>query len=209
MSDEWEQIKEIFDAALGQKADERKAFLDRVCAGNEAVRREVESLLSSFDRAESFMVKPIVGEMAEAVTVKKKFFAKGHLLGHYEIVEPIGAGGMSEVYLAEDTLLKRRVAVKLLNQVSDKNQDHLRRFFQEARSASALNHPNILTIHEIGQTDGTHFIATEYITGETLRQRLKRESFTLSETLEIAVQIVAFQPRTKRELCIGTSNRKM
>ncbi len=190
-NEQWQQVKEIFDAALRHEAGERPKFLNKACGDDQTLRREVESLLSSLDHADGFMAQPVVGEMPDAVTIKSTRLIKGQTLGHYKIVELIGSGGMGEVYLARDTLLKRNVAVKLLLDVRDKNDDHLRRFFQEARAASALNHPNILTIHEIGQTDGTHFIAAEYVNGETLRERLKRERLSLTDALEIAVQIAA------------------
>ena len=190
-NEKWAQVKEVFDAALRHKPEDRAAFLDEVCAADEAVRREVESLLSSFDHAEGFMAKPVVGELAEAPTIKRNVLAKGHRLGHYEIIEQIGAGGMGEVYLAEDTQLERTVALKVLPIEVAADRERMRRFVQEAKAVSALNHPNIITIHEIRQFDGTHFIAIEYVKGETLRERLKRESLTLAETLDLAVQIAA------------------
>lgn len=110
----WEKAKEIFGDALKLTPDERPRFLDETCDGDAAVRREVESLLSSFDRAEVFLEKPAVGEMT-AATIKKCLFAKGQSLGHYEIIQPVGTGGMGEVYLAEDTRLNRRVALKVLS----------------------------------------------------------------------------------------------
>jgi serine/threonine protein kinase len=112
-------------------------------------------------------------------------------LGHYKIISALGAGGMGEVFLAQDVELERRVALKVLPDDFAENEDRVRRFVQEARAASALNHPNILTIYEIGERDGSHFIATEFIEGETLRQRLKSSSLSLRETLDIALQIVA------------------
>lgn len=190
-SERWQQIKEIVYRALQRELHERDSFLARECAGDEDLRKEVESLLKAHDEAESFFNAPAAEIVAEAMANDQSDNLAGKSLGRYQVIELLGAGGIGEVYLAEDTLLKRRVAVKLLNNISNKNQDHLRRFFREARSASALNHPNILTIHEIGQTDETHFIATEYIKGETLRQRLKGENLTLSEMLEVAVQIAA------------------
>src|SRR6266568_1880028 len=93
-------------------------------------------------------------------------------LSHYRIVSKLGAGGMGEVYLAEDTRLDRKVALKLLPSEFVSNEDRLRRFIQEAKAASALNHPNIITIHEIGEAQGAHYIAREFIDGETLRKRL-------------------------------------
>jgi eukaryotic-like serine/threonine-protein kinase len=185
-NESWDQVKEIFDRALRYKSDERAEFLKQACT-DEGVRREVESLLSSFDRADRFLQKPIV-EIAEASTIQKSALNKGQTLGPYRILELLGTGGMGEVYLAEDTRLGRKLAIKLLNERAE-SEVNLQRFFQEARSASALNHPNILTIYEIGQTGATHFIATEYIDGETLRDKLKRGQLDLSQTLDIAIQI--------------------
>src|SRR5438132_8387442 len=108
-------------------------------------------------------------------------------IGRYEICSQLGAGGMGEVYLAQDTKLDRKVALKILPAEVASNQERMRRFVQEAKAASALNHPNIITIHEIDQTDSVHFIATEFIDGETLRQRISA-GMKLVEILEIAIQ---------------------
>jgi serine/threonine protein kinase len=110
-------------------------------------------------------------------------------MGRYQVLAPLGKGGMGEVYLAEDSQLGRKVALKLLPSRLTDDKDRLRRFIQEARAASALNHPNIITIHEIGQSDGTHFIATEFIDGQTLRKRLSLGRLPLTEVLDIAIQI--------------------
>jgi serine/threonine protein kinase/tetratricopeptide (TPR) repeat protein len=109
-------------------------------------------------------------------------------LAHYIILRKIGAGGMGEVYLAQDIKLDRKVAIKLLPAELSSNQERMRRFVQEAKAASALNHPNIITIHEIDETDNRHFIATEFIDGETLRQRMKHQHIRLNDVLEIAIQ---------------------
>jgi serine/threonine-protein kinase len=121
----------------------------------------------------------------------KELLPDNTIISHYRIVSRLGAGGMGEVYLAEDTRLGRRVALKLLPAQFIKDEDRLRRFEQEARASSALNHPNIITIHEVGVEDGTHFIATEFIEGETLRQRLRRGPVSLGESLDIAVQVAS------------------
>ena len=112
-------------------------------------------------------------------------------ISHYRVVSKIGAGGMGEVYLAEDTRLRRKVALKLLPAEFTRHADRVRRFGQEAQAASALNHPNIITIYEIGEVDGAHFIATEFIDGQTLREHLKGERLALSAALDIAVQTAA------------------
>src|ERR1044072_4998659 len=115
----------------------------------------------------------------------------GTKLGRYEIREQLGAGGMGEVYLAQDTMLDRKVALKILPAELAEDKDRMSRFVREAKFASALNHPNIITIHEIGEIDGTHFITTEYIEGETLKTRLEKESLTLKSILEIALQVAS------------------
>src|SRR5690348_5820946 len=107
-------------------------------------------------------------------------------IAHYRVISKLGAGGMGEVYLAEDTRLDRKVALKLLPEQFTRDEDRVRRFIQEAKAASALNHPNIITIFEIGQTDGRHYITTELIEGETLRQKLSRGPMTVNETIEVA-----------------------
>ena len=110
-------------------------------------------------------------------------------LSHYRIVSKLGAGAMGEVYLAQDTKLDRQVALKILPPEFASDADRMRRFVLEAKSASALNHPNIITIYEIGESDGVHYIATEFIDGTTLGERLADHSLTLSEMLAVATQI--------------------
>src|SRR5206468_6487422 len=114
--------------------------------------------------------------------------ASGQSIAHYQIISLIGRGGMGEVYLARGQRLNRRIALKLLLSDYTTNKDRLRRFQQEAQSASALNHPNILTIHELGEVDGQQYMATEFVEGETLRQRIKRNRLSLGEALDIAIQ---------------------
>src|SRR2546427_10328842 len=112
-------------------------------------------------------------------------------ISHYRILEKLGAGGMGEVYLAQDTRLGRKVALKLLPPFFTTDDERLRRFQQEARAASALNHPNILTIYEIGQIDSRHFIATEFIEGETLRQRMAQTQIKIVDALDAAAQVAS------------------
>jgi len=112
-------------------------------------------------------------------------------LSHYRILSKLGAGGMGEVYLAQDTKLDRQVALKILPAEFANDTDRMNRFVREAKSASALNHPNIITIHEIGDVDGTHFIASEYVAGNTLHDRLKQSSLDLKTTLDVAIQVAS------------------
>src|SRR5262249_7557218 len=118
-------------------------------------------------------------------------FPEGHRLAHYQVLSLLGSGGMGEVYLAEDTRLKRRVALKILPTEFTQDQDRVLRFRQEAQSASALNHPNILMIFEIGEADSTHYIATEFIEGETLRQHLAKSRMNLREVADASIQIAS------------------
>src|SRR5207253_4056339 len=115
----------------------------------------------------------------------------GTKLGRYEIRSKIGAGGMGEVYLAQDTKLDRKVALKILSADVAAHPDRMKRFVQEARAASSLNHPNIITIHEIGETVSGYFIGTEFIDGETLRERISRGGVELSDTIDIVVQLAS------------------
>src|SRR5712691_2094600 len=114
--------------------------------------------------------------------------ASGTKLGRYEIRSKIGEGGMGEVYLAQDTKLDRKVALKILPADVAAHPDRMKRFVQEAKAASALNHPNIITIHEIDETDSGHFIATEFIDGETLRERMRSAPMSIAEVLDVAIQ---------------------
>ncbi|MGI8788905.1 MAG: protein kinase domain-containing protein [Pyrinomonadaceae bacterium] len=184
----WEKAKRIFGDAIKIAPAERVRFLDEHCAGDADTRREVESLLASFDDAESFMEKPAVGEVAEVMRQNANL-ESGKTFGHYEIVKQIGAGGMGEVYLAKDKRLDRRVAVKILNEQFSRHESNLQRFVKEAKAASALNHPNILVIHEIGESEEAHYIISEYIEGETLRERFGNPPMKLFEVLDIAIQI--------------------
>jgi serine/threonine protein kinase/Tol biopolymer transport system component len=187
----WEQIKDLFQAALQLDPDEHDAFLEHACSGDEALRARVKALLLSDERQWQLIEKPAFEAAAGLLTDDQPTFAGGEVLGHYRILRLIGRGGMGEVYLAEDAKLGRKIALKLLP--VDFTTDELRmlRFQREARAASALNHPNIITIHEISDFEGKHFIATEFVNGETLRQRLINTKLTLSEALEIAVQVAS------------------
>ena len=187
----WQQVKEIFESAQQRLPYERARFVVEACAGDEEMRREVESLLSSYDNAENFMEQPAIGEVADMVEESKPEIARGQRLGYYEIIAPLGAGGMGQVFLATDTRLKRKVALKLLPNEYTADKILLRRFEQEAQTASALNHPNIITIYEVSTEGNLNFIATEFIDGQTLRQKLRGVGLPFKETLEIAQQVAS------------------
>jgi serine/threonine protein kinase/Tol biopolymer transport system component len=187
----WRQVKEIFHSALECAPGERAAYLRRACAGQDSLRLEVEALIFSHEKTGSFINTPAYEKAAALIADEHVELMTGEHLGSFEILSTLGRGGMGEVYLAEDKRLGRRVALKLLPASYTKDKDRLHRFEQEARAASSLNHPNILTIYEIGQTEETHFIVTEYIEGETLRERLARAPVSLSHSLEIGMQVAS------------------
>jgi len=187
----YQQIDQLADAALELGVEERAAFLDQACAGNEELRGQVERLLSAHEHEDSFLSAPALEVIAQEMAAAQAQSLIGRQLGHYQILSLLGAGGMGEVYMAEDTILGRKVALKLLPAEFTRDQDRLRRFKQEARAASSLNHPNIITIYEIGETDGIHFIATEFIDGQTLRQRSAQGPLELFSALDIGIQTAA------------------
>src|SRR5213080_804228 len=159
----WEQIGQLYQAALELRPDERPAFLRRVCGEDELLRREVESLLAAEKEAPEFLAAGAIDDAAKALAEEKPFSPVGERLGHYQVRSLLGAGGMGEVYLAQDTKLDRAVALKILSAEFAADKNRMRRFEQEARSAAALNHANIAHIYEIGEAEGKHFISMEYI----------------------------------------------
>ena len=189
--EKWCEIKEVFYAALRRPPEEREQFLNEACRDDNYLRCEVESMLSSSEAAGSFMQNPAVGEVAEAIAENKKKLRVNEILSHYKILKLLGEGGMGEVYLAQDTRLERKVALKILPAAFVQDAERMRRFVREAKAASALNHPNILTIYETGETDNTNYISSEYVEGETLSERLRREPLSLKTALNIAMQIAS------------------
>lgn len=190
MADEkWQRVREIFDSAIRRTPGEREAFVSGACGGDEELLSEVGSLLSAHDSAEGFMEAPAVERVAEAFTSDGNKLEKGRSLGHYTIIKELGSGGMGEVYLAKDQKLDRHVAIKVLNDKFSDDESNLDRFVREAKAASALNHPNILVIHEIGEADEAHYIVSEYVEGDTLRTVCKEKPLGLSEILDISMQV--------------------
>ena len=184
----WQQVDELFQAALQRPREARTSFLAEASGGDEALRQEVQQLLAAFDAAGSFLEQP-AGESFSFNGKHGPSLIAGQTLAHYQIVSQIGAGGMGEVYLANDLKLDRRVAIKILPAQFTKDPAQVQRFEREARAASALNNPNLITIHEIGNEGDLHFIAMEFIEGETLRQRLANGSLPAGEVIAIALQI--------------------
>jgi serine/threonine protein kinase len=181
------QIEEIYHAAAENAPSDREAFVSAQCSGDQRLRREVESLLSYDDISDSFIDSSPDAIAAEIFADEAVPELIGTTVGHYRIERLLGEGGMGKVYLADDTLLSRKVALKILPPRLIEQHDRLKRFKQEAKAASGLNHPNILTIHEFGTDEGSNYIVTEFVDGGTLRQRMA-ERLTIKETLEIAGQ---------------------
>ena len=189
-SERLKQIEEIYHAALEIQPDQREIFFREHCGADENLRREVESLLSFENTFDSLIDTPPESLAAEMFAEQQnKMSLADKEIGHYKIKELLGKGGMGEVYLAEDTNLNRQVALKFLSVPVCDNKNLLRRFKQEAFAASALNHPNILTIYEFDAEGEVCFLAAEYIKGETLRETLRGGKLTFGETLNIAEQI--------------------
>ena len=168
----------------------RAAFLDEACAGDDGLREEVESLLSSDQSAGDFISTSALDTVAEELAKDDNIPAAGTRFSHYLILSLLGAGGMAEVYLAEDLRLRRKVALKLLPAAFTQDLDSVLRFEQEARTVSALNHPNIVTVYDIGRIDERQYIATELIEGQTLRDHMAA-GLTLQQVIDIAIQVAS------------------
>src|SRR5262249_3234268 len=184
----WEKVIDLFQSALEHAPEERAAFLDESCHDQD-MRHEVESLLTSHQRAANFIETPAFKVAPEFVPNDTTDGLIGKLIGHYRVESLIGIGGMGEVYLARDERLGRKAALKLLPHSLTTDETQLNRFKNEARTASALNHPNILTVYEIGAEGTMQFIATEFIEGITLRAALAYGRKSDDSTLVISIQI--------------------
>lgn len=188
--DRWQQIKEIFHSAQERPPAERPDFVSEVCGDDTLLREDVEALLNADAGNENFLTSPAFEFAAGMLADEAAEFAAGDRVGRYEILCSLGAGGMGQIYLARDAQLGRNIALKLISQEFATETQRVLRFEQEARAASALNHPNVCVIHEIGITDqGRHFIAMEFIQGATLRDHLAHGPLKPLETLQIAIQV--------------------
>ena len=187
----FQTIEEIFLGALDQEPEKIGQFLDTACNGDDVLRREVEALLASDQRAGRFIETSTIGLATKIIQSRQTDSLVGRTIGHYKISESIGAGGMGEVYLATDIVADRKAALKLLPLPFTGDAARLKRFQQEAHAVVGLNHPNILTVYEIGEDHSIHYIASELIEGETLRERLTRGRMELSEAVDVAIQVAS------------------
>ncbi|HEY9502041.1 MAG TPA: serine/threonine-protein kinase, partial [Pyrinomonadaceae bacterium] len=184
---DWQRVREVFDSALRKEPADRQDYVNRVCGEDKQLLREVESLFSSLDHSDSFMETPAIAQVADLIA--NSAFETGKRFGHYELTRRIGAGGMGQVYLALDLKLDRQVAIKILNDELSRDEANLKRFVREAKAASALNHPNIIVIHEIGESEGVHYLVSEFIEGKTLREVLTQAQMSVPEVIDAAIQI--------------------
>src|ERR1700733_152044 len=218
-SDRWQRLEALFYAALDLPPEARSEFLETNCGSDADLRKEIEILLASAYMPLESLQKPVLVAaqqiMADLIP-EENFSAQPHpnhvpdkndpakdrplklhtgiippgtLLAHYEVISLLGSGGMGQVYLARDTRLRRKVALKMLLPELIDDQRDLHRFEHEALAVSALNHPNILTIFEFGEAAGRHFIASEYIEGSTLRQKIAGGDIDSNTAIDIAIQI--------------------
>ncbi len=185
----WQQLEVLFLEAVELNAKDRSAFLDDRCNGDRELRAEVESLLHSSESAPEFLEIPILNAVKKVADEPTLAIVPGARIAHYEVVSLLGTGGMGQVYLAVDTQLKRNVALKVLSPQLTQHAQALHRFEHEAQAASALNHPNILTVFEFGEAGGVYFMASELVDGQTLRQRLAAGSIPVPDALDIAAQV--------------------
>ena len=198
----WQQVEQIYHSALERGESQRASFLKEACAGDEELRREVESLLAQQAEAENFIEAPalevaakgvaVVGDSAQVtVSVRSQDPSRvGQTVSHYRIVQKLGEGGMGVVYKAQDLKLERWVALKFLPPHVSPDAEEKVRFIREAKAASALDHPNIGTIHEIAETDDRQmFIVIAYYEGETLKQKIERGPLPLTEAVNLALQM--------------------
>lgn len=211
MTDErWQRVKALFEAAVERPAEERHAFLVNAVCDDDELRRDVESLLASdsagsgfLDRlpvaGDALLANPVVAPLASMGRAPAQMaLASGRRVGAYEIVAPLGAGGMGEVYRARDTRLDRTVAIKVLAVDVAHDPQARDRFEREARAVAALNHPHICTLYDVGNHDGIDFLVMEYLEGQTLAARLAKGPLPVEQALRCAIQIASALDKAHR-----------
>lgn len=189
----WRQVEAIYESALKVGPAKRSAHLASACGADQELRRDVESLLACAGEAEGFLEAPAAAILAPeeggASSAERTRNLAGRSVSHYRILEKLGEGGMGAVYRAHDDQLRRSVALKVLPVQYAADPERRQRLLREARAASALNHPNIVTVHEVGSEGGMDFIAMEFVEGKTLDEVIGRKGLKLKDTLKYAIQI--------------------
>jgi serine/threonine protein kinase/pimeloyl-ACP methyl ester carboxylesterase len=184
--DNWPRVKRMLEEALVRGGADREAYLAEACGTDPALRAQIEILLAAQDDAGTFLETPAALLLDDS---RGREDLSGRVVSSYRLVSRLGAGGMGEVYLAHDAKLDRPVALKFLSPELMVDRDRLRRFHQEARAASSLNHPHIVVVHDFGELDGRPYLVTEFVEGETLRQRLQRGPLAPRDVVDIGIQI--------------------
>ena len=187
----WQKVEDQLQGARDRSPPDRDSFLISACAGDEQLKEEATTLVNAYYAAGDFIEEPAIARDARVLFGSDIDSKVGRSIGPYKIVRRLGEGGMGEVYLAEDSRLDRLVALKILPAYFAADEARLRRFQREARAASALNHPHILTIHEIGESASLPYISTEFIDGLTIRELVRRRKLSLAEILDIAEQVAS------------------
>ncbi|MEQ1924012.1 MAG: serine/threonine-protein kinase, partial [Pyrinomonadaceae bacterium] len=187
-SERWEKIKDVFEAALSRTGGERRAYLEGACGSDGEMLREVESLLASFDS--DYLEGAAVDEVADAFVSRNAVeLSPGTVIGQYKIVAELGKGGQGAVYKAHDTKLNRTVAIKTLPPELTIDETARKRFHREARLASALDHPNICSIHDLAEINETHFIVMQFVDGKNVRELVNGKPLELVSALRIGIQV--------------------
>jgi serine/threonine protein kinase len=185
---QWPEVQDLFHAALQREPRDRPVFLDKACGGNEAMRQEVAWLISAHETEDHFIDSPAYVAAGD-VLAEGPDFEPGEKLAQFKIQTVLGEGGMGKVYLAEDTRLKRKVALKVLPAARSGDEAARKRLLHEAQAVAALDHPNICAIYETNEAADRSYIAMQYVEGETLESRMGKAPLSLDESLSIAMQV--------------------
>src|SRR5436190_7383925 len=192
--EQWRKITELFEAGLDRPVDQRAAFLECACTADRDVQQRVKAMIAADERKDLLMDRPaykaVDGFVPSMIIPDDSQSFSGDMICDYRLIRELGRGGMGTVYLAYDTRLERQAALKLLPSRFN-SPERVRRLQREARSASALNHPHIITIYDFGQENDRHFIASEFVEGRTLRHYVGKAQLTLNQILDITIQVAS------------------